>query len=132
MPRQNRPLVRDGRLQSKKRRTNRSYLTREQAAAADEETREETADGVAAPVADDAATAEAERVSPPAATAVRPARMPGSVRAMQQQGVRKRRDVNAHALMVRDSKYALHELRRIFILTVLVVVTLVVLAFVLR
>ena len=61
-----------------------------------------------------------------------PARLSGSARALQQQGVRKRREFDVNALAMRDSKYAIHELRRIFILATMVVITLIVLAFVLR
>jgi hypothetical protein len=76
--------------------------------------------------------------SPPAAEAPAPApartsgKLPTAIRAIQQQGVRKRRDVDVQALAVRDTKYALHELRRIAILATMVVVTLVVLGIVLR
>ena len=59
-------------------------------------------------------------------------RLPTAVRAIQQQGVRKRRDVDLDALAVRDTNYAVHELRRIAILTVMVIISLVVLTFVLR
>jgi hypothetical protein len=46
--------------------------------------------------------------------------------------VRRRREVDLHALAVADTKYAFHELRRIAILAVMVVATLVVLGIVLR
>jgi hypothetical protein len=58
--------------------------------------------------------------------------LPTNVRAIQQQGVRRRREVDLHALAVADTRYALHELRRIAILTTMVVVTLIVLGIVLR
>jgi hypothetical protein len=61
-----------------------------------------------------------------------PARTTGAARALQQQGVRKRRDVDLNALARRDTSYALHELRRIGILAATVVVTLVVLGIVMR
>ena len=51
---------------------------------------------------------------------------------MQQQGVRKRREVDVQSLAVRDTQYAMHELRRIAILAAMIVVTLIVLGFVLR
>ena len=54
------------------------------------------------------------------------------MRAIQQQGVRKRRDVDLGALARRDTSYAYHELRRIGVLATMVIVTLVVLWFVLR
>ena len=84
--------------------------------------------------------ASAETVAPPepvAATAASPVaasqgRLPGSVRALQQQGVRRRRELDVEALAVRDSQYAVHELRRILILATMVFVTLVVLGIVLR
>ena len=56
----------------------------------------------------------------------------GAARALQQQGVRKRREVDVNELARRDSSYAMHELRRIAILAVMVVVSLIVLAIVLR
>jgi hypothetical protein len=59
-------------------------------------------------------------------------RVGGAARALQQQGVRKRRDIDVDALGRRDTSYAMHELRRIAILAVMVVVTLVVLGIVLR
>lgn len=145
MPKQNRPLVRDGRLQAKKKRTDRSYLGRNAAPTAVADT------PVAEPVADDAAEAAADAATPAtpveaaagaagAASGERPrpaagtpgGRLPTTVRAMQQQGVRKRREFDVQALAVRDTAYALHELRRIFILALMVVITLVVLWFVLR
>ena len=153
MPKQNRPLVRDGRLQAKKKRTDRSYLRPNGAsrvAVADEpEVPEESTVADAAP---DAPAQEAE-MSVGAADAVeaatgRPAaasmpeaappqragatRLPTTVRALQQQGVRKRREFDVHALAIRDTKYALHEMRRIFILSAMVITTLIVLGIVMR
>ena len=132
MPKQNRPLVRDGRIQAKKR-TDRSYL-RPGAAPADA-----PADAAAADAAEPDAFAEPDAVAeilastaPAAATATIPGRLPTSVRAIQQQGVRKRRDIDLNALAVNDTKYALHELRRIAVLATMVVVTLIVLGIVLR
>ena len=61
-----------------------------------------------------------------------PARLPQSVRAMQQQGVRKRRELDLDALARSDTQYAMHELRRIAILATAVIVTLIVLSIVLR
>ncbi len=80
------------------------------------------------------ASGEQRRVTGGAApAAATPAgRLPTTVRAIQQQGVRKRREFDVQALALRDSSYALHELRRIFILASMVVITLVVLWFVLR
>ena len=59
-------------------------------------------------------------------------KLPTTVRAIQQQGVRKRRDVDLTALARRDTSYAYHELRRIAVLATMVIVTLVILWFVLR
>ncbi|MDE3094774.1 MAG: hypothetical protein KGK07_02085 [Chloroflexota bacterium] len=152
MPKQNRPFARDGRLQAKKKRTDRSYLRPTAASTAVEETPliEPVADGAAeaaidarpAPATPAVATAgggaaasgEPRRVAGSAAPAAATAagRLPTTVRAMQQQGVRKRREFDVQALAMRDSAYALHELRRIFILASMVVITLVVLWFVLR
>lgn len=131
MPKQNRPLVRDGRIQTKKR-TDRSYL------------RPPAAPAPAAPPADAAepdalaepdAVAEILATAAPAvaaATAAIPGRLPAAVRAIQQQGVRKRREVDLHALAVNDTRYAMHELRRIAVLAAMVVITLIVLGIVLR
>ena len=118
MPKQNRPLIRDGRIQTRKR-TDRSYLRPAGDAASDQPTGEP--DAVAEAIA---SAAPAQKVVPP--------RLPTSVRAIQQQGVRKRGDLDLHALAVSDSKYALHELRRIVVLAAMVVATLIVLAMVLR
>jgi hypothetical protein len=132
LPKQNRPLVRGGRLQTGKKRTDRSYLR---------------PDGQRAPAAPDAGpsdelvTAEPDAVAEilveevpaaAAASAAIPGRLPTSVSSMQQQGTRRRREVDLHALAVADTRYALHELRRIAILATAVVVTLVVLGIVLR
>ena len=152
MPKQNRPLVRDGRLQAKKKRTDRSYLRPNVAPTAVEAT------PIAAPVADDGAEAPADAEAAPATAAgmvvdagaaagrasqratasAAPAavatggHLPTTVRAIQQQGVRKRREFDIKALAIRDTNYAKHELRRIATLAAMVIVTLVVLTFVLR
>lgn len=147
MPKQNRPLVRDGRIQGKRKRTDRSYLQPAvapavtQAEAVEEEPRD-AADvgreamsptaGPAMPAEPTAAFAPPSPESPVSASARTSGRLPTAIRAIQQQGVRKRRDVDIQALAVRDTKYALHELRRIAILATMVVVTLVVLGIVLR
>ena len=141
MPKQNRPLVRDGRLQAKKKRTDRSYLRPEPARPAAEPAPVEEDVPDASDIVRAAARAAAE--TEPAPSAVEPSapvpapraqagRLPTAVRAMQQQGVRKRREFNIRALAIRDTNYAKHELRRIAILATMVVVTLVVLTFVLR
>jgi len=141
VPNKNRPLVRDGRIQAQKKRTDRSYLrpgaapTTPEAYA--EEARLDAEDAVenelpaAEPMPEVAAVA-------PTATSVAsssrrvPGRAAGSVRAMQQQGVRHRRELNVSDLAVRDTRYAIHELRRIAVLAALVVITLIVLTIVLR
>jgi hypothetical protein len=77
------------------------------------------------------ATARATSPAAPAppATVTRPS---ATARALQQQGVRKRRELDVAALARRDTQYAFHELRRIAILATLVIVTLIVLGIVLR
>ncbi len=147
MPRQNRPVVRDGRIQAPpptKKRTDRSYL--QPSTAIDEPASiEETplAEGEAETMSGDATVvlaadptaafaAPAAPSAPKAPAPAAPVRQAGVVRALQQQGIRKRRDVDLDALARRDTSYAIHELRRIGILTAMVVVTLVVLTIVLR
>ena len=161
MPKQNRPFVRDGRLQTKKKRTDRSYLgptgapaapTRPQPQPAiepedqfEDEAALETVAEVETEV--EAPSAPAPRLSPapeplagPATAIAAPApptrpapgRVPTAVRALQQQGVRKRREFDVHALGIRDTQYAIHELRRIAILAAGIVVTLIILGVVLR
>ncbi|HYM14162.1 MAG TPA: hypothetical protein VEZ14_01220 [Dehalococcoidia bacterium] len=145
MPKQNRPLVRDGRIQARKKRTDRSYLgtaaapPAPDAEVAAEDDARDAADVVRAAV--DASEAvipagPAPLSTAPAATAppAPPAagKLPTTVRAIQQQGVRKRREFNVQALARRDSEYALHELRRIFILALMVVIALLVLTYFLR
>jgi hypothetical protein len=150
LPKQNRPAVRDGRIQAKKKRTDRSYLrpagappVQEPAAEPVEDNDERDAAEVVRAAVDAAEpTMPADRTSAfsasaapspaPAGRPVAPPRLPTTVRAMQQQGVRKRREVNIQALQRRDSDYAIHEFRRIATLAVMVVITLVVLTFVLR
>ncbi len=147
MPKQNRPLVRDGRIQAKKKRTDRSYLRPEAAPAetvSEEELLEEEPQD-ASEVVRAAVSAAAEPSMPePTAAFAPPAgapvpfqrtpsgKLPTAVRAIQQQGVRKRREFDVQALAIRDTKYAIHELRRIAILASMVVITLIVLALVLR
>jgi hypothetical protein len=156
----NRTVVKDGRLQVKPKRTDRSYLQPSPTPQAPEAvtdpepgevpavTTEPATDAAAASAPEAAArtpddAAAAATLSPPppapapaaptaavAATGAAPAT--GAARALQQQGVRKRREVDLNELARRDSSYAMHELRRIAILTVIVVVSLVVLAVVLR
>ena len=126
MPKQNRPIVRGGRLQPKKR-TDRSYLSPRPAAPAPEEGLDAEAS-----VEDLGVEAAAPgRAAPPQPVAAS-YRVPTAVRAIQQQGVRKRRTVDVHGLAARDARYALHELRRIAVLAAMVIVTLIVLGIVLR
>ena len=152
MPKQNRPLVRDGRLQAKKKRTDRSYLrpngagrvaVAEEPEAAVPTEAEEAAEAQAP--AEEMSVGEADAVEAatgrPAAASMTPeaapvragaTRLPTTVRALQQQGVRKRREFDVHALAIRDTNYAIHEMRRIAILSVMVIVTLIVLGVVMR
>jgi hypothetical protein len=150
LPKQNRPLVRDGRIQAKKKRTDRSYLRPEAAPAetvAEEELLEEEPQDASAVVrAAVSAAVEPSMPEPTAAFAPPSAaanaavpfqrtpsgKLPTAVRAIQQQGVRKRREFDVQALAIRDTKYAIHELRRIAVLASMVVITLIVLALVLR
>ncbi|HEX5480319.1 MAG TPA: hypothetical protein VFY79_11440 [Dehalococcoidia bacterium] len=175
MPKQNRPLVRDGRIQARKKRTDRSYLGSNGGAtgvAEDVEAEENLPEAPAveeaaavrepAPPTDEAPDAAAPDAGPPATPEPAPTpapapvssstaapggvngagastngaatagRLTGTARALQQQGVRKRREFDVDALAVRDSKYAMHEIRRIGTLAVMVIVTLIVLSLVLR
>jgi hypothetical protein len=132
LPKQNRPLVRDGRLQPGKKRTDRTYL---RPAAAPSPAPEQPSPEPTPEAAEPDAVAEIlveEAPAAAAATAAIPGRLPSNVRALQHQGVRRRREVDLNALAVADTKYALHELRRIVILTAIVLATLIVLAIVLR
>lgn len=146
LPKQNRPLVRDGRIQARKKRTDRSYLgpaaappVHETEVAEEDDTRD-AADVVRAAVDASEPTmsaASAQVFAAPAPAPTPPSqpasgKLPTTVRAIQQQGVRKRREFNVQALARRDSEYALHELRRIFILALMVVITLLVLTYFLR
>jgi len=138
VPKQNRPLVRDGRLQARKKRTDRSYL---RPAGAPPPLEDQVAPEEIEAPADSGPEAVAEPLGAPppaaaaparAATAAAPARLPSTARALQQQGVRKRRELDIAAVTRRDSEYALHEMRRIFTLAAMVVVTLIILGIVLR
>ncbi len=142
LPKQNRPVVKDGRIQPPKKRTDRSYLGAGPAVSdpgSSDVPVVDIADAVA--MSSDPATAFAAPA--PAATketsvAKPPMRAPapvpavGAARALQQQGVQKRRGIDLNALARRDTSYALHELRRIGVLTAMVITTLVVLGVVLR
>lgn len=144
MPKQNRPLIRDGRLQpAPKKRTDRSYLRTsvppppaEMPETPDEGAEAlESIDDAVRTVDPPAPTPERPPTPERAATAVASRRYvgaPAAARAIQQQGVRKRRDVDVTALAMRDTRYAMHELRRIIILATMVIVTLIVLGIVLR
>jgi len=140
VPKQNRPIVRDGRLQVQKR-TDRSYL-RPTAAPSQLKTEADEPDETLVNPEDlpEEAGAEPDAVAEviqqvvqakpaPMASA---AALPASVRALQQQGVRKRREVDVEELARADARYALHELRRIAILAALVIGSLVVAAIALR
>jgi len=131
LPKQNRPFVRDGRLQAKKKRTDRSYLRPAAAPAPPPAEELEVAEEESAEAPEPMPVA----ATAPAHTAARPrpaGRVPAAVRAIQQQGVRKRGELDLHELAVADTRYAIHELRRIAIFAALVITTIVVLAIVLR
>jgi hypothetical protein len=142
LPKQNRPIVRGGRLQVKKR-TDRSYLRPASSSAPQrvvesepEETFESPEDlpeeiGAEPDAVADVVEAVAE-AAPANTEAGRMARLPAGARALQRQGVQKRRAVDVEALARADTSYAIHELRRIAILAVAVIITLVVLGIVLR
>jgi hypothetical protein len=143
VPKTNKPLVRDGRLQAPKKRTDRSYLRPTPAATAATDissVEDPPEDEAAEATAPDLATSAIAAFAPPApaparaapATAPAARKLPTTVRAIQQQGVRKRRDFDLGALARRDTSYAYHELRRIAVLATMVIVTLAVLWFVLR
>lgn len=137
MPKQNRPLVRDGKIQPRQKRTDRSYLGGDAAAPADDAALvdEAAAQDELTEAAPEAPSPIAAFAPPPPAQPARPTasgKLPTAVRAIQQQGVRKRRELDVHALGVRDTRYAIHELRRIAVLASGVVVTLIALTFILR
>lgn len=143
MPKTNRPLVKDGRIQSPKKRTDRSYLRPSSGATeivpVDDAGVDEVVEAPAEPLVSAASSASMAPTSPvtaattaAAAATAASGKLPTSVRAIQQQGVRKRRDVDLGALARRDTSYAYHELRRITVLATMVIVSLVVLWFVLR
>jgi len=140
LPKQNRPLVRDGRLQARKKRTDRSYLR--SGPDAEPLNQPDSEDAPEEPTASDVVRAAA-RAAVEAAPATQPGalvpaerqqpgKLPAAARALQQQGVRKRREFDIHALAIRDTNYAKHELRRIATLAIMVIATLIVLTFVLR
>jgi hypothetical protein len=124
-----------------KKRTDRRYLSTAAQVPADA-----PSDAELDEVTEEAASPEAALESEPIAAAVTPtparaevtnarttpSRLPTAVRAMQQQGVRKKRDLDPRELAERDTKYALHELRRIAVLAVLIIATLIVLGVVMR
>jgi hypothetical protein len=140
LPKQNRPLVRDGRLQARKKRTDRSYLR--PAPAGEPQNEPETGNGEEEPTASDVVRAAARAAAEAAPAAQpdtsspaerqQPGKLPTAARALQQQGVRKRREFDIRALAIRDTNYAKHEIRRIATLAIMVIVTLIVLTFVLR
>jgi hypothetical protein len=140
LPKQNRPLVRDGRLQARKKRTDRSYLR--PTPAGEPQNEPEPDDAEDEPAASDVvrAAARAAAEAPPTvqsntsapADRQQPGKLPTAARALQQQGVRKRREFDIRALAIRDTNYAKHEIRRIATLAIMVIVTLIVLTFVLR
>ena len=93
MPKQNRSLVRDGRIQAPKKRTDRSYLRPSSGAteivSADDVEMDEPSDALETPVATEASMKPAAAFAPPAPKPVAPApvgKLPTAVRALQQQG----------------------------------------------
>ena len=140
MPKQNRPVVRDGRLQQPARkRTDRSYLGSPAPARVSppDETLFNPADAPEEAGAEPDAVAdviEAVADAAPAGTAAAAfGQMPVREKAAQpQSAVRRKREIDLEELARADTRYAIHELRRIAILAALVVVTLIVLTFVLR
>lgn len=138
MPKQNRPVVRDGRLQPARKRTDRSYLGGSPAKVAPppDEVLSNPADvpedagaepDMVADVVEDVAEA-----APRGSAAASIAAMPAAQRVAQPQGQRRRREIDVDALARADARYALHELRRIALFAALVLITLIVLAFLLR
>lgn len=143
LPKQNRPIVRDGRLQEPvRKRTDRTYLGTSPAPAKvappPDEVLAHPADAAEDAGAEPDAVADiVEQVadSAPAGTAAATlGALPqtSAARVAQAQGQRRRRDVDLDELGRADTRYAIHELRRIAVLAVLVIVTLIVLAVVLR
>lgn len=131
MPKQNRPVVKDGRLQSStKKRTDRSYLNAAGAPAEGPDA------DIVAPEADGAEVEPAAEAVPAAVAAPepmpmpRPAQVPSAV--APGPASRRKHDVDVDALGKRDTSHALHELRRISIFSVLVIIALVVMAMMLR
>ena len=137
MPKTNKPLVRDGRIQAPKKQTDRSYLrpssgATEMVPVEDPSGDEAESDSPELSASPTAGLAPAPPSSSAPAAVAPAGKLPTTVRAIQQQGVRKRRDVDLGALARRDTSYAYHELRRIAFLATMVIVTLVVLWVVLR
>lgn len=142
LPKQNRPIVRDGRIQQPvRKRTDRSYLGGTAAAPTKvatppDEVLENPADLPEDLGAEPDAIADVvdavEAAAPAGTAAAAAAAVPNSVRATERQGQRRRRDIDLDELGRADTRYALHELRRIAILAAIAIVTLIVLAVVLR
>jgi hypothetical protein len=122
LPKQNKPVVRDGRLQAPKKRTDRSYLGTTAApeiAPSEVPSPEQATDPVAA------FEAPAAVVTPPtpqvaAAPVTAPAAQVASAPA-----ARRRREVDPDELLAQDSSYAIHELRRIGIIAAIILGTLI-------
>lgn len=131
MPRQNRPVVRDGRLQAPKKRTDRSYLGN--AAPPVAPAPSEAAADEPAPAHDPVAAFQPP-APPPAAAPAAPSALPVSPSQAAEHAAarRRRREVDPEALLAQDSSYAMHELRRIAILAVMVVATLIALGVFMR
>lgn len=132
LPKQNRPLVRDGRLQAPKKRTDRSYLGAPPPATSDEPSEQGASQAGAPPMNDPTAAfqAPAEVVSSAGTHAVPASRPP--IATTDAAARRRRRDVDPEQLLAQDSGYAMHELRRIAVLAAMVVGTLVALGIFMR
>lgn len=122
LSKQNKPVVRDGRLQAPKRRTDRSYLgtaPSSPVAEPDSPTPVQTADPAVAfqsPVP--TATAPSAPAAATAVAAPAPATAPAAA-------ARRRREVDPEELLAQDSTYAMHELRRVGVIAALILGTLI-------
>lgn len=129
LPKQNKPVVRDGRLQAPKKRTDRSYLgTTSSPPVAEPElpTSVQTNNPVAAFEAPPAMAA-APAVPARATHAVAPVSAAAPAVAS-----RRRREVDPDELLAQDSSYAIHELRRIGVIAALILGTLIALGVFMR
>jgi hypothetical protein len=122
LPKQSKPVVRDGRLQAPKKRTDRSYLGTTPApeiAPPEAASPEPTTNPVAA---FEAPAAVATSPTPRVATA--PV-APPAAQVASAPAARRRREVDPDELLAQDSSYAIHELRRIGITAAIILGTLI-------